>query len=107
MHFNHLIVIFVSTRRIYQDARASQNIDRLNADLHDVTRVMTKNIEDLLYRGDSLDKMSELSGTLRQESQKYKKAAQNINFWAIWKQYGPIGIVCIIILILLYWRFFW
>lgn len=47
---------FISaTKRVYQDSRAQSNLDRLNVELQDVTRVMTKNIEDLIYRGDSLD----------------------------------------------------
>jgi hypothetical protein len=33
----------------------------LNEDLQDVTRIMTKNMEDLLWRGDSLDRMSHMS----------------------------------------------
>lgn len=36
-------------------------LDRLNEDLQDVTRIMTKNMEDLLWRGDSLDRMSLVS----------------------------------------------
>ena len=48
---------FISaTKRVYQDSRAQSNLDRLNMELQDVTRVMTKNIEDLIYRGDSLDR---------------------------------------------------
>lgn len=48
---------FISaTKRVYQDSRAQTNLDRLNVELQDVTRVMTKNIEDLIYRGDSLDR---------------------------------------------------
>lgn len=48
---------FISaTKRVYQDSRAQTNLDRLNVELHDVTKVMTKNIEDLIYRGDSLDR---------------------------------------------------
>lgn len=47
------------TARLYQDTRtanaASSNLDRLNDDLQDVTRIMTKNMEELLWRGDSLD----------------------------------------------------
>jgi vesicle transport protein SEC22 len=50
---------FISaTKRVYQDSRAQSNLDRLNVELQDVTRVMTKNIEDLIYRGDSLDRMT-------------------------------------------------
>ena len=31
-------------------------MDKLNDELHDVTRIMTKNMEELLWRGDSLDR---------------------------------------------------
>lgn len=47
---------------------------------------MTKNIEDLLYRGDSLERMGELSGQLREDSQKYRKAAVRINWKLMIKQ---------------------
>lgn len=49
------------TARLYQDTRtanaASSHLDRMNDDLQDVTRIMTKNMEELLWRGDSLDSM--------------------------------------------------
>ena len=48
------------TARLYRDTRtanaASSNMDKLNDDLQDVTRIMTKNMEELLWRGDSLDR---------------------------------------------------
>jgi hypothetical protein len=47
------------TARLYQDTRAANagsSLDRLNDDLQDVTRIMTKNMEELLWRGDSLDR---------------------------------------------------
>lgn len=55
------------TARLYQDTRTAtaaansseSNLDRLNGDLQDVTRIMTKNMEELLWRGDSLDSMLE------------------------------------------------
>ncbi|OXV11651.1 hypothetical protein Egran_00592 [Elaphomyces granulatus] len=74
------------TKKTYQDSRASQNLDKLNDELRDVTKVMTKNIEDLLYRGDSLERMGELSGRLREDSRKYKKAAVRINWELLLKQ---------------------
>lgn len=57
---------------------ASAGLDQLNEDLQDVTRIMTKNMEDLLWRGDSLDRMSTMSSSLRDESLKYRKAARKI-----------------------------
>lgn len=94
------------TKRIYQDSRASQNLDRLNADLQDVQKVMTKNIEDLLYRGDSLDKMSDLSSSLRSESKKYRRAARRVNVEAMLRQYAPITGIVFIVLFIIWWRFF-
>jgi len=49
------------TARLYRDSRtanaATSSLDKLNDDLQDVTRIMTKNMEELLWRGDSLDRM--------------------------------------------------
>ena len=61
---------FISkTTRLYRDSRtltqgggagagSSSQLDQLNENLKDVTRIMTKNMEDLLWRGDSLDRES-------------------------------------------------
>lgn len=94
------------TRKVYQDSRASQNLDKLNDELRDVTKVMTKNIEDLLYRGDSLERMGELSGRLREDSRKYKKAAVRINWELLIKQYGPYAGVGLFLIVFIFWRFF-
>ncbi|KAM0285169.1 hypothetical protein ACHAQH_001598 [Verticillium albo-atrum] len=94
------------TKATYSDARASNNLDKLNDELRDVTKVMTKNIEDLLYRGDSLERMGELSSRLRDDSKKYKRAAVRINWELLLKQYGPIGGLGLFIIIFLWWRFF-
>ncbi|KAL2167174.1 hypothetical protein VTG60DRAFT_1629 [Thermothelomyces hinnuleus] len=98
---------FISrTKATYSDARATQNLDKLNDELRDVTKVMTKNIEDLLYRGDSLERMGELSSRLRDDTKKYRKAAVKINWDLMMKQYGPFGVLGLIMLIFMWWRFF-
>lgn len=94
------------TKKTYQDSRATQNLDKLNDELKDVTKVMTKNIEDLLYRGDSLERMGDISSRLREDSRKYKKAAVRINWELLLKQYGPIGALAFIIIVFIWWRFF-
>lgn len=94
------------TKKTYQDSRASQNLDKLNDELRDVTKVMTKNIEDLLYRGDSLERMGEMSGRLREDSKKYRRAAVRINWELLLKMYGPFAGVGLLIIILIWWRFF-
>ncbi|KAG7449391.1 protein transport protein Sec22 [Guyanagaster necrorhizus] len=98
------------TARLYRDTRtanaAASGLDKLNDDLQDVTRIMTKNMEELLWRGDSLDRMSHLSTSLRSESEKYRKAARNINWQAMLRQYAPVGAIVLILIIFVYWRFF-
>jgi vesicle transport protein SEC22 len=94
------------TKKTYQDSRASANLDKLNDELKDVTKVMTKNIEDLLYRGDSLERMGEMSGRLREDSKKYRKAAVRINWELLLKQYGPFAGLGLFVLIFIVWRFF-
>ena len=124
---NLLTDTFMSkTARLYRDTRtasaASGGLDKLNDDLQDVTRIMTKNMEELLWRGDSLDRafsiapiefcshfiagMSHLSSSLRSESEKYRKAARNINLQAMIRQYAPLGAVGLLVIIILWWRFF-
>ena len=57
----HADTFMGKTTRLYQDTRTanaagSSHLDKLNDDLQDVTRIMTKNMEELLWRGDSLDR---------------------------------------------------
>ncbi|KAH6715092.1 transport protein-like protein sec22 [Leptodontidium sp. 2 PMI_412] len=94
------------TKGTYSDTRATQNLDKLNDELRDVTKVMTKNIEDLLYRGDSLERMGEVSSRLREDSKKYRKAAVRINWELLLKQYGPLGGLGLFVVIFMWWRFF-
>lgn len=132
-----LVDTFISkTTRLYEDTRTAQtaalahgasetpggsNLDRMNAELQDVTRIMTKNMEDLLWRGDSLDRkwmwgdvfiadalagMSTLSTSLRSESAKYRKAARNINLQAMLRKWAPVGGIAFFMILFLYWRFF-
>lgn len=67
---------------------------------------MTKNIEDLLYRGDSLERMGEMSGRLREDSRKYRKAAVRINWELLLKMYAPYAGLGLVILLFIYFRFF-
>ncbi|KAK8160344.1 transport protein-like protein sec22 [Phyllosticta citrichinensis] len=94
------------TKKTYQDSRATQNLDKLNDELKDVTKIMTKNIEDLLYRGDSLERMGDMSSRLREDSRKYRKAAVRINWELLIKQYGPVGALAFIMIVFIWWRFF-
>lgn len=58
-HVQCIDTFMSKTTRLYRDTRtanaATSTLDKLNDDLQDVTRIMTKNMEELLWRGDSLD----------------------------------------------------
>ncbi|KAJ9067549.1 SNAP receptor [Entomophthora muscae] len=94
------------TKRIYQDSRAQDNLTKLNEDLQDVTRIMTKNMEDLLWRGDNLDKMSALSDQLRDSSLKYRKDAQNLNLQLLYRKYGIPALVILFVVFILVLRYY-
>ncbi|UZJ54864.1 hypothetical protein CBS101457_004184 [Exobasidium rhododendri] len=105
------------TKRLYADSRtattaieaqeaANDNLGRLNEDLQDVTRIMTKNMEDLLWRGDSLDQMSTMSSSLRDESLKYRKAARQINIDAMIRKWAPVGAIGFLFLFIIWIKFF-
>ncbi|GMM55257.1 SNAP receptor [Maudiozyma humilis] len=93
------------TKRAYSDKKVQDNLDQLNQELVGVKQIMSKNIEDLLYRGDSLDKMSDMSASLKESSKKYRKSAQKINFDLLISQYAPIAMVAFFFVFLVWWVF--
>ncbi|PVU91938.1 hypothetical protein BB559_003922 [Furculomyces boomerangus] len=93
------------TKQIYEDSRTIQSLGKLNENLVDVTKIMTKNMEDLLWRGDSLDRMSSLSDKLRDQSKKYRKDARQLNIDAMYRKYGIPAAIAFIIIFILYIRF--
>ncbi|OAJ40380.1 hypothetical protein BDEG_24124 [Batrachochytrium dendrobatidis JEL423] len=95
------------TKKLYKDARTQRNLHKLNEDLSDVTRIMTKNIQDVLGRGKVLDDMSAISQNLSAESKKYLKDTRHLNLQALYQKYGPPAIVVGVVTIVLYLRFFW
>lgn len=47
----------LKTKKLYSDSRTQRNLDKLNSELRDVHSIMTKNINELLERGDRLERM--------------------------------------------------
>ena len=48
--------------------------------------------------------MSHLSTSLRSESEKYRKAARNINVQAMLRQYAPVAAIVFILFIIIFWK---
>ncbi|KAJ2724244.1 SNAP receptor [Coemansia sp. Benny D115] len=93
------------TKRIYEDSRTQHNLSKLNEDLRDVTQIMTKNMEDLLWRGDSLDRMSSMSDRLRDQSEKYRKDARRLNLEALYRKYGIPAAIILGLVFIIYIRY--
>ncbi|KAI9144718.1 Longin-like domain-containing protein [Paraphysoderma sedebokerense] len=99
--------VIQKTKKNFQDTRAQQNVQRLNEDLQDVARIMTKNMEDLLLRGDTLDKMSMMSDNLRDSTLKFRKESRQLNIQALYRKYGPPVIIFLVVAFVLYLRWYW
>jgi vesicle transport protein SEC22 len=61
--FGNLTFIFMKkdsfiqkVKKQYKDSRSQRGVNRLNDELQDVTRIMTKNIQDVLGRGEALNR---------------------------------------------------
>ncbi|KAI8865662.1 putative SEC22-synaptobrevin [Ramicandelaber brevisporus] len=94
------------TKRVYQNAQSSADLNKISEELSDVSRIVTKNMEDLLWRGDSLDKMSSLSDDLRTQARKYRTDARDLNLQAMYRKYGiPAFFVLVFILVIYIWRY--
>ena len=88
--FNDFDTFIQRTKKSYENPRASENLNKVQAQLKETTQIMSKNLEDLLYRGDSLERMSTMSSDLRDASKKYKQAAVRINWELLLKMVGDI-----------------
>ena len=49
--------------------------------------------------------MSTMSSSLRDESAKYRKAARKINLDALYRKWAPVGVLMLMFLILVWWKF--
>lgn len=82
------------------------DMSSINSELLEVQNIMKKNIEDVLGRGDRLQKAAETSSNLVFESKRFSSKAKKLNWMQLYKTYGPLVAVTFIIVLLLYFRFF-
>lgn len=94
------------TKKQYQDSRTEQNLQRLNDDLTDVTRIMTKNVQDVLGRGERLDLMSQQAENLKIHASKYHKDSRQLNWNILLQRYGLPLMVILSVIILLLMRYY-
>lgn len=94
-------------KRKYLDSRSAQtHLSKIGEDLHDVQRIMMQNIDEVLGRGERIDTLASKAGNLSMNSKAYLKDAKHLNWLALMRKVGPVAAVSIVVLLVLYIRFF-
>lgn len=96
------------TKKLYLDTRTQRNIAKLNADIAEVQSIMTRNIQDVLGQGERLDRMTEMSNLLSEDSKKLASNAKKLYHDALIRKYAPWAVIALITLlvIIVRWRFY-
>mmetsp|Transcript_1588 Transcript_1588/g.4702 ORF Transcript_1588/g.4702 Transcript_1588/m.4702 type:complete len:219 (+) Transcript_1588:350-1006(+) len=95
------------TKKLYQDTRTQRNIAKLNTDISEVHQIMTRNIAEVLERGERLDSIAQMSTTLAQESKMYSNRARELQRQALIRKYMPfavVGGIALLLLLIRLWR---
>lgn len=93
-------------RREYGDPNSRQSMSKLNTELLEVQSIMKKNIQDVLGRGDRLAKAAETSSNLVHESKRFSTGAKKLNLLSLYKTYGPLALLALFVILVIYYRFF-
>ncbi|CDW75785.1 synaptobrevin family protein [Stylonychia lemnae] len=62
--------VIAKKRKDFRDSNATENINKLNQELLDVSKIMSENFEMILNRGGNLGKISQMSTELKDSSSK-------------------------------------
>ncbi|RHY99283.1 hypothetical protein DYB37_004506 [Aphanomyces astaci] len=66
-------------RKEYTDPSSSQNMSKLNNDLADIHNVMRQNIQEVLNRGEAIDRVSQISSNIADRSKEFKWGAKKLS----------------------------
>lgn len=95
------------TKKLYMDTRANRNhLKMMSEDLRDIQGIMTKNIQEVLGRGEKLETVTSRSNQLSAGTKQFKDKATSLYRELLFRQWAPIIVVLVVIMILLYifWR---
>lgn len=80
---------------------------QVQSDLGDIRRVMTENIHDLLDRGAKLDDVRDSTSELVTKSKRMRWSAKKLRWMDQVRRWAPVAIGVLVILLVIWWRFFW
>ncbi|CAK4074818.1 unnamed protein product [Aphanomyces euteiches] len=93
-------------RKEYTDPSSSQNVSKLNSDLADIHNVMRQNIQEVLNRGEAIDRVSQISSNIADRSKEFKWASKKLSLQALYQKYAPLAAVGLFVVLVIYWKFF-
>ena len=99
-------LIIQRKQREFIDPKSALNTNKLNQDLSDIHSIMRQNINQVLDRGEKLEMVGQISSNLMSESKKFKWGAKKLNVWAKIYQYYPAVLLGVLILLMVYLKFF-
>jgi len=92
-------------RKEYLDPQAPKNVQKLSQDLSDIHNIMHQNIQEILKRGESLERVATKGSVLLQESKRFDKNARYLNLQALYRTIGPLLALLLVILFVVYMKF--
>ncbi|KAM0683134.1 SNAP receptor [Mitosporidium daphniae] len=81
--------------------------DKLHEDLGAVHRVLTRNIKDVLQRGEQLNHLSDLSSSLSVESKKFSRQSQSLKWNSMVDKYGTPFMMILLFIFIVYLWLYW
>jgi len=93
------------TKKSFMDINNKQNLSKVTEELSDATRIMTKNVTELLIKGEKLQQLGKKADDLVMGTQKYLTNTKNLNAMLFWRTYGPFMIIGTVALLYLIYRF--
>eukprot|EP00468_Gymnochlora_sp_CCMP2014_P006761 CAMPEP_0167762266 /NCGR_PEP_ID=MMETSP0110_2-20121227/12668_1 /TAXON_ID=629695 /ORGANISM="Gymnochlora sp., Strain CCMP2014" /LENGTH=190 /DNA_ID=CAMNT_0007649113 /DNA_START=88 /DNA_END=657 /DNA_ORIENTATION=+ len=90
-------------RQQYFDPSTPENLKKMEDDIHAIQNIMVSNFQEVLKRGEKLDRVNTLSQDLMYESKRFQKSAKYMNFQLWLKQVGFYAAGGLLFVGVLYW----
>lgn len=94
-------------RRDYSDPSARRNAAKLDGEIADIASIMKRNIDEVLNRGERLDRLVETTSNLKSEAHKYKWGTKKYTAMVYWQQYAPLVAVVFVVAFVAYVKLRW
>lgn len=87
----------IRKRKDFRDVNAKENIDKLNQELMDVSKIMSESFDMLLNRDRNLNDLSDKAHDLRDGSSKFKNKSQKLKLSMYFRQYMAPIVICLVL----------